>query len=202
MRGAEPKFRRALGWSTLGMTLFSAIGYVTYAVDEPGKYLPLQICDIAGMVAPLALLTGWRPLRAVLYFWGIGLTTQGFITPIVTQGPDDWMFWWFWMNHFVIVFAALYELIVAGFRPDRRDLLRTVGITAVYATIIFFFDRATGWNYLFLGESKPQATTLIDALGPYPLRVVWIVLLALLMHLLVYAPWAILRRLRGRRQES
>ena len=30
--------------------------------------LPLQICDLNGLIAPLALLSGWRLARASLYF--------------------------------------------------------------------------------------------------------------------------------------
>src|SRR5688572_27155763 len=33
--------------------------------------LPLHLCDIAGLVAPLALLTARPALRAVLHFWAL-----------------------------------------------------------------------------------------------------------------------------------
>ncbi len=201
-RGTEPKFRRALGWTMLAATLFTVVGYGAYALEEPGKYLPLQICDIVGLIAPVAVLTGYRPLLAILYFWGIGLTTQGFITPVVQQHPGEFFFWLFWINHFIIVFLALYMLIAGGYRPDRRDLLRTVGFTTAYATAIFFLNRATGWNYLYIGPTKPEATTLVDALGPYPLRVVWMMLLGLLVHVLIYLPWEIVRHQRRRTQAN
>lgn len=47
--------------------------------------LPLQLCDVAGIVAPLVLLTLNPWLRAALYFWACVLT-QAFIQPTVTQG--------------------------------------------------------------------------------------------------------------------
>ena len=38
-----------------------------------GNSLPLQLCDLAGLVAPLAIWKRYRWARSLLYFWGIGL---------------------------------------------------------------------------------------------------------------------------------
>ena len=47
--------------------------------------LPLHICDVNGLIAPLALLTGWRWARATLYFWTSALTLQAFIQPALDR---------------------------------------------------------------------------------------------------------------------
>ena len=60
---------------------------------DPSKAIPLQVCDWVGLVAPLAIWTGWRPLRAILYFWGLGLSSQAFIQPDLAEGPADPSFW-------------------------------------------------------------------------------------------------------------
>ena len=41
---------------------------------DPRTGLPLQVCDFNGLFAPLALLSGWRFVRATLYFWTAALT--------------------------------------------------------------------------------------------------------------------------------
>src|SRR5690349_1772419 len=40
------------------------------------RSLPLQLCDLAGIIAPFALLTHARWLRTLLHFWGLGLSSQ------------------------------------------------------------------------------------------------------------------------------
>jgi len=55
-------------------------------------------------------------------------------------------------------------------------------------------DVAFGFNYGYLGKSKPNGTTMIDALGPWPGRVVVIVGLVALVMALMTLPWEVVRR--------
>jgi uncharacterized membrane protein YwaF len=57
---------------------------------DPRTGLPLQLCDVNGLFAPLALLTGWRAARAALYFWTAALTVQAFIQPALAAGRHRW----------------------------------------------------------------------------------------------------------------
>src|SRR5204863_3701251 len=83
----------------------------------PATSWPLQLCDLTALMAPLVFLTGWRPLRALLYFWGLGLNSQALLTPTVRLGPGHVEFWMFWVSHAMIIIAAMYDLIVNHFRP-------------------------------------------------------------------------------------
>ena len=49
--------------------------------------LPLHVCDICMFVAPLSLLLGRRPLRAIAYFWGLGMSSLSFVFPDLRFGP-------------------------------------------------------------------------------------------------------------------
>src|SRR5262249_4745671 len=100
---------------------------------DPVTGLPLQTCDVGGLIAPFALLTSNRWLRATLYFWAFAFATQAFIQPTLTVGPAQLLFWAFWSAHALILACALYDLIVLGFRPDWRDLGRAAIVTAAWA---------------------------------------------------------------------
>ena len=65
--------------------------------------LPLHICGLSGAIAPLALLTLNRWLRATLYFWAFALASQAFIQPALAAGPAMLLFWWFWAQHTIIL---------------------------------------------------------------------------------------------------
>src|SRR5258705_2842403 len=95
--------------------------------------LPLQACDISGLLAPFALLTLNRWLRATLYFWAFAFATQAFIQPTLTDGPAHVVFWAFWAAHVVIIACALYDVAVLGFRPDWNDFVRASMVGAGWA---------------------------------------------------------------------
>lgn len=137
--------------------------------------LPLHVCDIASLVGPMGLLWRWRWARTLVVFWGIGLTTQGFITPVVRSGPGAPMFWLFWANHIAVLLIALDEVVVRGYRPGRRDVAAAIGMSGGYVAAMFALDAATGWNYGFVGPDQPGATaTALVLFGPWPWRVLWL----------------------------
>jgi hypothetical integral membrane protein (TIGR02206 family) len=161
---------------------------------DPSKAIPLQVCDWVGLVAPLAIWTGWRPLRAILYFWGLGLSSQAFIQPDLAEGPADPSFWAFWGGHAAIVGAALYDLAGRRFHPTWRDYGTAVGALAVWLAVVLPFDVLTGFNYGYVGNSTPGQPTIVDVLGPWPARVPIIAALVAAALALIELPWDIARR--------
>lgn len=163
--------------------------------------LPLQVCDLAGLVAGLSLLSGKRWLNTMLYFWAFALSTQAFITPIVREGPALARFWLFFESHTIIVGAAIYIVAVRGYRPLLRDYLFGVGVTLLYAAIVLPLDLLMGWNYGYIGRGKPGAPTVIDSLGPWPWRLLPFTGLVVGAMLIVWLPWVFADRF-GRRMKD
>lgn len=140
---------------------------------------PLHACDLGAWLAPFSILFGARWLRVLLVFWGFAFATQAFIQPTLTHQPRDLQFWFYWLNHLTIVAAAAYEVGVRSVRPTYFELWRSVGLSFVWTAIVFAIDWFAGWNYMFLGQSTPEQTTVVDVLGAWPLRVVWIILIGI-----------------------
>jgi len=159
------------------------------SVYDPTWSWPLHICDLAAIIAPLALLTRWRLLRTALYFWGIGLTTQGFFTPVITVGPESIMYWLFWANHTIVVGLAVYDLVVGGYRPRFSDVLAGVGLTGLWVAVVLPIDLAWGWNYGFLNDVDLPTGSLLDAMPPWPLRILVMEGLTILGFLVLWAVW-------------
>jgi hypothetical integral membrane protein (TIGR02206 family) len=184
-------------------------GYGVYRVidawgtPDAGKYtieyaLPLQICDIASLLAPLMWLTPpvrrRRWISVLVYFWGLGLSSQAFITPIVRSGPATLEFWFFFIAHWMIVGGALYETFGRGFRPTWRDFRFATIVSLGYFAVVFPLDLLTGYNIGFLGEpDAADPKTLVDALGPWPLRTVWIAVIGIVAMAVAMVPWSLVR---------
>ena len=74
-------WRRALGALVLFSWCFANGVQMLPSHFDAAVVLPLQICDIAGLVAALAI---WQPGRlrsALLHFWGLGFSVQAILTP-------------------------------------------------------------------------------------------------------------------------
>lgn len=160
---------------------------------DPATDWPLQLCHWAAAAAALALMTGRRLWRTLAYFWGLALCTQALITPNLTDGPGTWPFWFFWSTHAMTVAVPLYDALGRGFRPGWRDYAIACGAAALYVAIVLPIDLATGWNYGFVGPGRPEIPTIVDYLGPWPVRLVFIGAIAAAAMAIVLLPWVVRR---------
>ena len=180
---------RAIGWAYLAAwaTTFAALAFPPLL--GPDRVLPLQLCHLTGAAAAALLITRRQWLRPIVYFWGLALCTQALSTPTLTEGPATWPFWFFWITHGMIVGVALYDLVALGYRPTLRDYGIACAAAAGYLALVLPLDVAFGWNYGFVGPDKPEVRTIVDALGPWPLRLVPIIALVAGAMGLLLLPW-------------
>jgi hypothetical integral membrane protein (TIGR02206 family) len=162
----------------------------------------MQLCDWAMIVIIGALWTGNRRWLEVAYFWGIGGTLQALITPNLRFGFPDLRFISFFVAHSGIIVGIVFLMLIYGFRPSAKGILRTFAWTEVYFVVAFTIDLVTGENYGFLLH-KPEAASLLNMLSDS--RVLYLLefhALAFLFFCALYAPFAIVdlvRKLSGKR---
>ncbi|MCB9882698.1 MAG: TIGR02206 family membrane protein [Planctomycetes bacterium] len=166
---------------------------------EPSFALPLHLCDLAWMIGCVSLLVRNPLPRDLIYYWGFGLSAQAFVTPTLQEGPADYHFWLFWFVHWSIVLVAIVNVAALGYRPSWRGLKHTVIATLMLFAVVTPLNLALGSNYWFTGQTQPDNPTVIDGLGPYPLRLVWMVLLVFCLFVAMTWPW---ERQRARTTES
>ena len=167
----EDKLGLVLGGFIACVNVWSALYWALPPTWNIRESLPIQLCDVACLMAPVALITRQRFARSILFYWGIGLSSQAFITPTLRHGIETERFWIFWLVHLAIVGTAIYDLVVRGYRPTWADFRRMLPIGAGYLAVVLFLNWRLGSNYGYLGETLPENTTIIDALGPWPWRI-------------------------------
>jgi hypothetical integral membrane protein (TIGR02206 family) len=188
----EAKLRRS--WAVFALAYWFA--YIVWwnwnGIDLYGG-LPLHLCDFNGLVAPLALLTLNRWARATLYFWSFTLTLQAFIQPLLSDGPGQLPFWAFWAGHTIIMASAVYDLVVLEFRPDWHDLKRATVVSLAYVAMVTPVNLELGTNYGFIGNPPAEKSIppFINAMGPWPWRVLIVMGLAMIGFVLALLPWRI-----------
>lgn len=150
--------------------------------------LPLHFCNLANLIGAVAIWKRYRPAQSLLYFWAFGLSVWALLTPSLGEGPATVWFWLFWLYH-LFIFVSATVVLVDGFRPTWVDFRQSLGFTLLYMFLLALLDRATGWNYGFVGEGKPLQPSPLDALGPYPLRLLWMALIGTAIFALLMLPW-------------
>lgn len=156
--------------------------------------LPLHFCNLANLIGAHAVATRHRISQSVLYFWSTALCTCAFLTPSLYVGPSDPWFWLFWIYHAFIPVSVAWILVADRFRPAWRDWKNAVVLTLGFMTVLAVLDAITGWNYGFVGPSLPTQRNLLDFLGPYPLRLLWMALIGAFLFTLLMIPWLRPRR--------
>jgi hypothetical integral membrane protein (TIGR02206 family) len=204
----ERTLRHTWGWFVVLVAVVSNIYYFVPVNWDIRDSLPLQLCDLAIFVAAAAMLLDSRFFRTLLYFWGIGLSTQAFITPTLQFGIGHPKFWLFWIGHTCIVGSAIYDIVVGGYRPRLRDVLVAAGSTVAYLIVMLIVNEGIDrlWpnpdrfsNYGYVGRGTPKNPTIIDRLGDWPARLAPLALIVFADYALLWGIWPIARKITGRK---
>jgi hypothetical integral membrane protein (TIGR02206 family) len=182
--------------SMLGWQCWALVYFLLPDNYAPAVSFPLHVCDLAPWIAMVALLTQHGLFRAVLFYWGVGLSTQAFLTPVLREGLGEWNYWLFFIGHTQIVGSAIYDLVVLRYRPAWADFGLALFFTFGYAAFISGVNIPNGWNYGYIGDSTPERPTIIDKLGPWPQRVLWLTLLVVALFAIMTAASVRLSRRR------
>jgi hypothetical integral membrane protein (TIGR02206 family) len=184
-------FRSALalllagGWLAW-LILFALRGWLTLSNE-----LPLNLCDWATVALVVALLHPSQRAFELGYFWGLGGTVQGLLTPDIARGFPDPQFLFFFLGHGGIIAALLYLTLGAHMRPSLASLPRVVAATLAYAGVAGAADAMLGTNYGFL-RAKPANASLMDFLSPWPWYIPELVAIGLLSMFVYYFPFGLM----------
>jgi hypothetical integral membrane protein (TIGR02206 family) len=156
--------------------------------------LPLALCDVALIVAAVACWhPAWQLAVELTYFWGLTGTLQAVLTPDLSQSFPQIEFFEFVVGHLAIVTAALFLVVGLRLEPRPGAVWRVFGITVAYTAVVGLFDWASGANYMFLA-AVPQHTSLLSVLGPWPWYIVSAAGIALVLLMILDAPFRHRRR--------
>ena len=177
-----------------------AIGCVAYeAVDIAlRRVLPLHLCDVSILIAPVVLLTANRHAFELLYFWGIGGALQALATPTLTSSFPAPICIAFFEAHGLVIASALYATVILRLRPTLRSIPRVWLITVAYGLLMIPVNCLLGTNFLYVME-PPSTASLLDLMGPWPWYLLTLQPVILLVLALCYLPFFLRDRCsRGR----
>jgi len=193
---ADPPIRYTLGLMLLGVWAWWYV--LAWSRDwlTIGDALPMNLCDWATIATLVTLFYPNQRSYELAYFWALGGTVQGMLTPDTPYDFPEVRFLIFFVYHGGIIAAVLYLTFGLRLRPWLQSLLRVVLWSFVYLIAAGATDLLLGTNYGFL-RAKPAQVTLFDFLSPWPRYITELIALGFLSAALYYLPWFIADRLRG-----
>ena len=153
-----------------------------------GNALLMNLCDWATLATLITLVRPNQYTYELAYFWALGGTLQGMITPDLAYDFPDVQFVYFFIYHGGIIAAVIFLTLALGLRPVPQSILRVIAWTLAYAATAGLVDWLLGTNYGML-RAKPPFPTVLDFLAPWPWYIPELVALGLLSALVYYAPW-------------
>lgn len=185
--------RYTLAFFLLVSELSLYVWYVYTGVWNPVDSLPFQLCSISLLLSIIMLLSRSTFLFEITYFLGIGGALQAMLTPELAYDFPHYRYFHFFLAHIAIILASLYMLWYENRRPTFKSVWKAFAALNVVAVIVYFVNKATGGNYMFLAR-KPSNPSLIDLLGPYPWYIISLEIVALVMFLILYLPFIFKRK--------
>jgi hypothetical integral membrane protein (TIGR02206 family) len=180
-------------YGTALIMIFNTVSFEVWAISAgifTLKYsLPLHLCDVAGILAAIMLLTKSNYLFEITYFWGLGGSCLAILTPDITQSFPHFVFINFFLSHGGIITCVLFMVIIEKYSVSLKSVLRVFVITNLYMLLIAGVNLLLKSNYLYLCR-KPDNPSLMDLLGPWPWYVLSLEGVSLSVFLILYLPFA------------
>ena len=196
-RGGALAIRYGLAAALLATAAATLLHWWRRGLLTPWDVLPLHLCDFLILLAAFTLVTLGPTAAELLFFWAGAGTLLALLGPDLQAGFPSWAFVSFFLLHGLVVVAA--AVVTFGFHRVPRDGApwRVFALTNAYALVVGLVNAAFDRNYLFL-RAKPQAPTLLDWFGPWPVYLLVAEAAALGLFLLLDLPFRAARRASAR----
>ncbi len=195
-RRASWSWNRCIRVALGGLLIASEAAWLLWAAAHreltPAAGLPLQLSDAATLLAAAALLTRWRPLVELTYFWAGAGMLQALITPDVSEPFPSFIFFQYYAAHGLVVVAAAFLVLGLGLAPGVGAVRRAALLTLGYTAVVGLVDLLTGGDYMFLRQ-RPPTPSLLDLLGPWPWYLASATALGIALFALLNLPFSIRR---------
>lgn len=208
---------RLAGWALLALTVLWLVWGALPAHWNLGESLPFHFSDALRLATAIALIarSGWAV--AISYFWGLSINLQAVLTPDLNYYDAPALeFAMYWLLHVATLLAPVVLVWGLGYRPTWSGYGAAIALTISWAVLALAANTITGANYGYASR-PPEGPSILDALGPWPVYLLWEAVLLAIAWACMTLPWntrasrasapvvdrlGLLRRRGGRRTAS
>ncbi|MGA3344568.1 MAG: TIGR02206 family membrane protein [Terracidiphilus sp.] len=191
----QRKLPKGTTWLRIGLAsiiLLDSAVYYGYSISLGQltfpDHLPLELCDASLCLVIIALYTLNKAVFDLAYYGALGGATMALVTPNLWGCFPSFSTVQFFVAHGFIVAGALYLVWSRQLRPRSGSIARAMLGLNIFAAFIGAFDFLFKTNYMYL-RAKPQNTSLLDLLGPWPWYILAAEAVAWVVFVLLYLPF-------------
>lgn len=190
--------RRSVRFSLAAIILAANIFYHFWLVYEHSwsvqTALPLQLSDLAVLLAVIMLLTKNEIVFQFMYFAGLGSAIQAILTPDLYHFSfPHFLYFQSFISHGGVVLACLFMVAAYHYRPAFRSMWVAFVLVNIYGVGVFFLNKYLGSNYLYI--MNKAGMTPLNFLGPWPWYLLSLELVMIVMFYILYSPFWIKRKM-------
>jgi hypothetical integral membrane protein (TIGR02206 family) len=135
------------------------IYHITNNSYDIARFLPLHLCTVSAILAPIALITRNNVIKDLVLFWGLIPAFLAILLPDMgaSDGLTSFRFWEFFVSHTFIVLSAVYLSIhsYSKFSLSKFDTWKKIIISFTVLVLYSFgfvypLNKILGSNYLYL----------------------------------------------------
>jgi hypothetical integral membrane protein (TIGR02206 family) len=157
--------------------------------------LPFHLSSISILLSAALLLTKSYSLFEFTYFAGVGSALQAMLTPDISSYTfPHFRYVHFFISHGGIVVANMFIVLVEKYSPKVKSVWKAFLYLNIYTFFVFLLNYFIEGNYMYISE-KPVNPSILDYLGPWPLYILPLEVIALITFLVLYVPFWLLDRL-------
>lgn len=186
--------RSASVFLSLTVLIWTAV-HIAFGRFDAAVNLPVSICNLLALFAPLLF---WQPNRRrfeVIYFFVLSGTLQAIITPDPDGGFPSYGFFKYWLVHCGLVVVVVHHLLAFKLYPHAKGILRTFIWMNIYILCLIPINIGLEANYFYM-MNKPVNPSLLDFFGPWPIYILVTECLAMIFFAIAYLPIFLTRKQR------
>jgi hypothetical integral membrane protein (TIGR02206 family) len=187
---ADRIIRYTLGSLLIIQEIVLNINRIQSGIWSVSESLPLHLCSFSVILGSIMLFKKSKYLYDILYYWSIGAMIAILTPDLTNQNFPLFRYYQFFFSHGMIILSVLYMAWVHKYKPSRTSLKRTLIFTNALVPIIGLINYLTGGNYFFIAR-KLETASLLDYLGPWPIYLISLEIVAFTFFSLMYLPYFI-----------
>jgi hypothetical integral membrane protein (TIGR02206 family) len=164
--------------------------------------LPFHLSSISILLSAALLLTKNYSLFEFTYFAGVGSALQAMLTPDISSYTfPHFRYVHFFISHGGIVVANMFIVIVEKYRPTAKSVWKAFLYLNLYTFFVFLLNYLIEGNYMYISE-KPTNPSILDFLGPWPLYLMPLEMIAITTFIFLYLPFGFIDIVEQRKNHN
>lgn len=149
--------------------------------------IPIHLCNVTLILAVISMIFPSKYLFQVVYFWSLG-AISAILFPDSRLAFPNFVGISFFITHFFIIFAVIYQMIFLKCRPTFKGLLGSFVCINIFAGIVFKVNEILGTNYMYINY-KPAFESPLDFFGPWPHYILIVEIIYIVLGILCWLPF-------------